>query len=73
MMRRKWYPKINLFHHLTNFTNSGIPNFADPRFLKQFNKDTPVKIHWWPDMQDYGELEERENFEAGFDVYSGQM
>lgn len=71
MIRRNWLPKINLFYHCTNYVPRGIPNHEDPIFLKEFESKAPFKLHWWPDKPDYGDVEERDVYEEGFEKYTG--
>ena len=70
-MRRAWLPKINLLHHITTYIPRGIPNHKDEIFLKEFQHSAPLKIMKWPDMPDYGDVEDREKVVDGFVEYTG--
>ena len=67
MIRRKWLPKINLLHHLTNYLPNCIPHNQDSIFLKEFEHEAPFKVHEWPGKPDYGDVEEKEMIEEGFE------
>lgn len=66
MIRRDWFLKTNLLNQLTNYIESSRLNFNDHIFLKEFNKDVPMKIKWWPGMPDYGDIEDRPSKDEGF-------